>query len=107
MDDLEILDGRLRDSPVEVEHVGLGVVVPHRSLVVQLDHALRAFVLPAGQQGLVVLWNQNPEALTGGTQPPAPPRPAPPGHHRATAWPPLNPPDPTFKIIIKLHYYQN
>jgi len=55
VDDLEILDGGLRDPAVEVEHVGLRVVVPHGRLVVQLDHALRALVLPAGQQGLVVL----------------------------------------------------
>lgn len=61
VDDLEILDGRLSDSAVEVEHVGLRVVVPHGRLVVELDHALCVLVLPPGQQWLVVLqwrWTQ-------------------------------------------------
>ena len=83
MDDLEILDRRLRDSAVEVEHVGLRVVVPHRGLVVQLDHALRALVLPAGQQGLVVLRKPGPSSFKGGTQPLPHP-----------VWPHLTPADP-------------
>lgn len=55
MDDLEILDGGLSDSAVEVEHVGLSVVVPHGRLVVKLDDAFRALVLPSCQQRLVFL----------------------------------------------------
>lgn len=55
VDDLEILDGGLSDSAVEVEHVGLGVVVPHGRLVVEFDDALRALVLPSCQQRLVLL----------------------------------------------------
>lgn len=40
MDDLKVLDGGLCDAAVEIEHVGLGVVVPHGGLVVQLDQVL-------------------------------------------------------------------
>lgn len=50
VNDLEILDGGLSDSAVEVEHVRLRVVVPHGRLVVELDHALCVLVLPPGQQ---------------------------------------------------------
>ena len=50
MNDLEILDGGLSDSAVEVEHIGLRVIVPHRRLVVKFDHALCVLVLPPGQQ---------------------------------------------------------
>lgn len=55
MDDLEVLHGGLGDTPVEVEYVGLGVVVPHRGLVLQLNDALRVLVLPACQQRLMLL----------------------------------------------------
>lgn len=37
MDDLKVFDGSLRDPSVEVEHVGLRIVVPHGSFIVQLD----------------------------------------------------------------------
>lgn len=50
VDDLEILDRGLSDSAVEVEHVGLRVVVPHGRLVVKFNHALCVLVLPSGQQ---------------------------------------------------------
>lgn len=40
---------------MEVEHVRLSIIVPHRRLVVQLNDALRALALPPGQQGLMVL----------------------------------------------------
>lgn len=50
MDDLKILDGGLSDSAVEVEHIGLRVIVPHRRLVVKFNHALCVLVLPPGQQ---------------------------------------------------------
>lgn len=72
MDDLEVLHGGLRDAPVEVQYIGLRVIVPDRGLVLQLDDALRVLVLPAGQQRLMLL----------GRQPPAV-RPGPePGQHR-------------------------
>ena len=32
VDDLKVLDAGLRDAPVEVEHVALSVVAPHRRL---------------------------------------------------------------------------
>lgn len=50
VNDLEILDGGLSDSAVEVEHIGLCVIVPHGRLVVEFDHALCVLVLPPGQQ---------------------------------------------------------
>lgn len=50
MDDLEILDRGLSDPAVEVKHVGLRVVVPHRRLVVKFNHAFCVLVLPSGQQ---------------------------------------------------------
>lgn len=40
---------------MEVENVGLRVVIPHGGLVVKLDHALCALVLPPRQQRLMVL----------------------------------------------------
>lgn len=47
MDDLKVLDRGLRDPAMEVENVGLGVVVPHRGLIVELNHTLCVFVLPS------------------------------------------------------------
>ena len=55
MDDLKVLDGGLGDAAVEVEHVGLGVVVPHRGLVVQLDQVVQGVVLPLTQQAVLLL----------------------------------------------------
>ena len=55
MDDLEVLDGGLGDAAVEVEHVGLRVVVPDGRLVVQLDQVLQTSVLPLAQQALLFL----------------------------------------------------
>ena len=55
VDDLEVLDGGLGDAAVEVEHVGLRVVVPHGRLVVQLDQVLQTSVLPLAQQALLFL----------------------------------------------------
>lgn len=37
VDDLEVLDRGLGDAAMEVENVGLCVVVPYRCLVVQLN----------------------------------------------------------------------
>lgn len=47
MDDLEVLHGGLSDAPVEVEYVGLRVVIPDRRLVLQLNDSLRVLILPA------------------------------------------------------------
>lgn len=55
MNNLKILNRSLSDSAVEVEHVGLCVIVPHRRLVVKFNHALRVLVLPPGQQWFMVL----------------------------------------------------
>lgn len=46
VDDLEVLHRRLGDPAVEVQDVGLGVIVPDRGLVVQLNQVLHGFVLP-------------------------------------------------------------
>jgi len=40
MDDLEVLDGGLRDAPVEVEHVGLTLLVPAGRFVHQGDQVV-------------------------------------------------------------------
>ena len=34
---LEILDGRLRDAPVKIEHVRLGLVIPDGRFIVQFE----------------------------------------------------------------------
>ena len=47
MDDLEVLHGGLSDAPVEVEYVGLCVIIPDRRLVLQLNDTLRVLILPA------------------------------------------------------------
>ena len=38
--DLKVLDAGLSDATVKVEDIGLRVIVPHRSFVVQLKDAL-------------------------------------------------------------------
>lgn len=50
VNDLEVLDGGLSDPAVEIEHVGLCVIVPHRRLVVQFNDTFCALILPPGQQ---------------------------------------------------------
>lgn len=47
MDDLEVLHRGLRDAPMEVEYIGLCVIIPDRCLVLQLDDTLRVLILPA------------------------------------------------------------
>lgn len=47
MDDLEVLHRSLCDAPMEVEYIGLCVIVPDRCLVLQLNDGLRVLVLPA------------------------------------------------------------
>lgn len=49
MDDLEVLDGGLSDASVEVENVRSRLVVPHRRLVVELNHVIRVPVLVSSQ----------------------------------------------------------
>lgn len=58
MDDLEVLHRGLCDAPMEVEYVGLRVVVPDRGLVLQLDDTLCVLILPACQQRLMLLGRQ-------------------------------------------------
>lgn len=53
--DLEVLDGGLRDSALEVEGVGASGFVPEWWLVVQLNEALQSLVLPAHQQPIAGL----------------------------------------------------
>lgn len=53
--DLEVLDGGLGDAAVEVEHVGLRVLVPHRRLVVQLDQVVQGVAVPPAQDALLLL----------------------------------------------------
>jgi len=55
VDYLEVLDRRLSDAAVEVQHVGLGVVVPHGRLVVQLDQVVQRVALPPAQEALLLL----------------------------------------------------
>ena len=68
MDDLKVLDGGLGDAAVEVEHVGLGVVVPHRGLVVQLDQVVQGVVLPLTQQAVLLLQGTHTHTHTAVTQ---------------------------------------
>lgn len=42
---LEVLNGRLCDPTVEVQHIGLSVLVPDRCLVVELDNVAHVFSL--------------------------------------------------------------
>lgn len=55
VDYLEILDGGLGDSAVEVQHMGRGFFVPHRRLVVELDQIFRPSVLVSYQQPVTIL----------------------------------------------------
>ena len=55
VDDLEVLNGGLSDSAVEVQHVGRRLLVPDWSLVPQLDEVLQVPILVPDQQPVVVL----------------------------------------------------
>lgn len=55
MNDLKVFNRSLRDSAVEVQNVGLSVIIPHRCFVVKLNHTLCVLVLPPGQQWLMLL----------------------------------------------------
>lgn len=52
---LEVFDGGLGDAAVEVQHVGLRVLVPHRRLVVQLDQVVQGVIVPPAQDALLLL----------------------------------------------------
>lgn len=52
---LEVFDGGLGDAAVEVEHIGLRVLVPHGRLVVQLDQVVQGVTVPAAQDALLLL----------------------------------------------------
>lgn len=58
MDDLEVLHRGLCDTPMEVEYVGLRVVIPDRCLVLQLNDTLCVLILPACKQRLMLLGKQ-------------------------------------------------
>lgn len=55
MDDLEVLDGSLGDASVEVQHVGLAVLVPRWGFVHQGDQFVRVAVGVADQEALQLL----------------------------------------------------
>lgn len=55
VDDLEVLDWGLRDSPVEVKDKRLGLFIPAGRFVHQGDQFLGVLVCMAGQQGLQLL----------------------------------------------------
>lgn len=55
MHNLEVFDGGVGDTAVEVEDVGLGLVIPHRRFVVQLDNVVHVLVLPPHEQPVIVL----------------------------------------------------
>lgn len=55
VNDLEVFHRGLRDASVEVQHVGLRVVVPHGGLVVQLDEVFHGVILPPAEEALLLL----------------------------------------------------
>lgn len=55
MDYLEVLDGGLGDPAVKVEHMRRRFVIPHRRLVVKLDHIFRPSTLMSYQQAITIL----------------------------------------------------
>lgn len=55
MHDLEVLDGGLGDSAVEVENMRLSFVVPHWRLVVKLDQIFHPPILVSYQQAITFL----------------------------------------------------
>ena len=59
MNYLKVFHRRLCYAAVEIQHVGLGVVVPHRGLVVQLNQVLQWMILPPVQETLLLLQNKD------------------------------------------------
>lgn len=69
---LEVFDGGVGDPAVEIEDVGLGLVVPHWGFVVQLDHVVHVPVLPSHQEAVVILERGKREGSRVGVTPPEP-----------------------------------
>lgn len=55
VDYLEVLDGGLCDSAVEVEHMRGRFFVPHRRFIVKLDQILHPSILVPYQQAITFL----------------------------------------------------
>lgn len=55
MDNLEVLHRGLCDSTMEIQNIGLGVIIPDWCFVVQLNDTLCIFVLPPCKKRLVFL----------------------------------------------------
>lgn len=55
VDDLEVLDGGLGDTSVEVEHIRLSLLIPARGFVHQGDQFVCVVVCMADQQGFKFL----------------------------------------------------
>lgn len=49
MDNLKVLDRRVGDTSMKVEHIGLCFLVPHRALVVEFNYILHVLALPSLQ----------------------------------------------------------
>lgn len=58
MDYLKVLHRCLSDSAMEVQDIGLSVIIPHWGLVVKLNQVLHGFVLPFWKQALMVLFEK-------------------------------------------------
>lgn len=67
--DLEIFDGGMGDPAVEIEDVGLGLVVPHWCLVVELDHVVHVPVLPSHQEAVIIVPGPDGHPLTVSVHP--------------------------------------
>lgn len=52
---LKVFDRGLSDAAVEVQHIRLGVIVPHRGLIVQLYQVVQRVILPPVQEALLLL----------------------------------------------------
>lgn len=63
MDDLKVLDGSLSNTPVEVEHVGLRLFVPHWRLIHQTHQVVSIAILITTGQGLKLLGEQGDTAV--------------------------------------------
>lgn len=55
MDNLEVLHRSLCDSTMEIQNIGLGVIIPDWCFVVQLNDTLCIFVLPPCKERLMFL----------------------------------------------------
>jgi len=55
MNYLEVLDGGLGDSAIEVQHMRRCVFIPHRRLVAKLNHIFHSSILVPYQQAVTIL----------------------------------------------------